>query len=130
MRSAFGDDVLLVEKYIEHGKLIEVQIIADQHGKVHHLNKRECTIQRRNQKLIEEAPSPSLHKDLRAEICSSAVRLMETIGYTSAGTVEFVFDPRQKRYYFLEVNTRLQVELLFVLEPAIIVEMPRVAEDN
>ncbi len=107
---SFGDTTLLVEKYIEHGRHIEVQIIADRHGNVLHLFERECTIQRRNQKLIEEAPSPSLTPDLRQEICLSAVRLMREIDYTSAGTVEFVFDPRAKKYYFLEVNTRLQVE--------------------
>ncbi len=107
---SFGSDKILVEKYIEHGRHIEVQIIADQHGNVLHLYERECTIQRRNQKLIEEAPSPSLSPELRREICSSAVRLMQEINYTSAGTVEFVFDPRARKYYFLEVNTRLQVE--------------------
>ena len=107
---SFGNDTLLVEKYIEHGRHIEVQIIADQHGNVLHLFERECTIQRRNQKLIEEAPSPSLSPALRREICTSAVNLMRAIDYTSAGTVEFVFDPRAKKYYFLEVNTRLQVE--------------------
>ncbi len=109
-RKSFGDDTLLVEKYIERGRHIEVQIIADHHGSVLHLYERECTIQRRNQKLIEEAPSPSLSRRQRDEICSAAVRLMREIRYTSAGTVEFVFDPRQKQYYFLEVNTRLQVE--------------------
>jgi acetyl/propionyl-CoA carboxylase alpha subunit len=109
-RKSFADDTLLVEKYIERGRHIEVQIIADQHGSVLHLYERECTIQRRNQKLIEEAPSPSLSRQLRSEICGAAVRLMREIHYTSAGTVEFVFDPRQQQYFFLEVNTRLQVE--------------------
>jgi len=107
---AFGDDKLLVEKCIDPAKHIEVQILADEQGEVVHLFERECTLQRRNQKVIEEAPSPSLDDDLRDEICSTAVRLMREIGYTSAGTVEFVFDPLAKRFYFLEVNTRLQVE--------------------
>ena len=107
---AFGREDLLVEKYIEYGRHIEVQIVADEHGSVLHLHERECTIQRRNQKIIEEAPSPSLTPGLRTEICDTAVRLMTRIGYRSAGTVEFVFDSAAKKFYFLEVNTRLQVE--------------------
>jgi acetyl-CoA carboxylase biotin carboxylase subunit/propionyl-CoA carboxylase alpha chain len=109
-RKSFGDDAVLVEKYIENGRHIEVQIVGDEHGNVIHLFERECTIQRRNQKIVEEAPSPSLTEDQRREICSTAVRLMREIGYTTAGTVEFIFDPAEKRFYFLEVNTRLQVE--------------------
>ncbi len=109
-KKAFGDDTLLVEKYIERGRHIEVQIVADSHGNVFHLFERECTLQRRNQKIIEEAPSPSIDDNLRHEICFTAIRLMREIGYTTAGTVEFIFDISTKRYYFLEVNTRLQVE--------------------
>jgi acetyl-CoA carboxylase biotin carboxylase subunit/propionyl-CoA carboxylase alpha chain len=109
-KKSFGDDTLLVEKYIERGRHIEVQIVADQHGNVVHLFERECTIQRRNQKIIEEAPSPTLDEDLRQELCFTAVRLMREIGYTTAGTVEFIFDSATRRFYFLEVNTRLQVE--------------------
>ena len=109
-RKSFGDDKMLVEKYIERGRHIEVQIVADEHGSVVHLFERECTLQRRNQKIIEEAPSPSLDNDLRQEICFTAVRLMREIGYTTAGTVEFIFDAPSKKFYFLEVNTRLQVE--------------------
>lgn len=107
---SFGDDKLLVEKYVERGRHIEVQIVADQHGNVVHLFERECTLQRRNQKIIEEAPSPSLNDDIRKEICFTATRLMREIGYTSAGTVEFIFDSAKNRFFFLEVNTRLQVE--------------------
>jgi acetyl-CoA carboxylase biotin carboxylase subunit/propionyl-CoA carboxylase alpha chain len=107
---AFGDDQVLVEKYIEHGRHIEVQIVADEHGNVVHLFERECTIQRRNQKVIEEAPSPTLDESLREEICTTAIRLMTDIGYRSAGTVEFIFDSDTRKFYFLEVNTRLQVE--------------------
>ncbi len=107
---AFGDDRVLVEKYIERGRHIEVQVVADEYGNVVHLYERECTIQRRNQKIIEEAPSPSIDDDLRKEMCFTAIRLMREIGYTSAGTVEFLFDSSTKKYYFLEVNTRLQVE--------------------
>lgn len=107
---SFGDDRVLVEKYIERGRHIEVQVVGDEDGNIVHLYERECTIQRRNQKIIEEAPSPSIDDDLRREICFTATRLMREIGYTSAGTVEFIFDSNTKRYYFLEVNTRLQVE--------------------
>lgn len=109
-KKSFGDETILVEKYIERGRHIEVQIVADEHGNVIHLYERECTIQRRNQKIIEEAPSPSLDDGLRQEICFTATRLMREIGYTSAGTVEYIFDSATKKFYFLEVNTRLQVE--------------------
>lgn len=109
-KKSFGDDKVLVEKYIERGRHIEVQIVADQQGNVFHLYERECTLQRRNQKIIEEAPSPSLTEELRQEICAKAVRLMREINYTTAGTVEFLFDSATQNYYFLEVNTRLQVE--------------------
>jgi acetyl/propionyl-CoA carboxylase alpha subunit len=107
---SFGDERVLVEKYIERGRHIEVQVVADEYGNVVHLFERECTIQRRNQKIIEEAPSPTLSPDLRHEICFTAKRLMREMGYTSAGTVEFLFDSPAKKFYFLEVNTRLQVE--------------------
>ncbi len=107
---AFGDDRVMVEKYIERGRHIEVQVVGDEDGNIVHLYERECTIQRRNQKIIEEAPSPSIDDDLRREICFTATRLMREIGYTSAGTVEFIFDSSTRKYYFLEVNTRLQVE--------------------
>ncbi|MCD6262029.1 MAG: ATP-grasp domain-containing protein [Deltaproteobacteria bacterium] len=109
-KKSFGDDTLLVEKYIERGRHIEVQIISDNYGNVFHLFERECTLQRRNQKIIEEAPSPSIDENIRHEICYTAVRLMREIGYTTAGTVEFIFDISTKCFYFLEVNTRLQVE--------------------
>ena len=107
-KKAFGDSAILVEKYIERGRHIEVQVVADEHGNVVHLYERECTIQRRNQKIIEEAPS--LDDGLRQEMCYTAIRLMREIGYTSAGTVEFIFDSSTRKFYFLEVNTRLQVE--------------------
>ncbi|OGW39541.1 MAG: carbamoyl-phosphate synthase subunit L [Nitrospirae bacterium RBG_13_39_12] len=107
---SFGDERVLAEKYIERGRHIEVQVVADFYGNLVHLYERECTIQRRNQKIIEEAPSPTLTHDLRNEICFTAKRLMREIGYTSAGTVEFLFDSPTKKFYFLEVNTRLQVE--------------------
>lgn len=109
-KKSFGDDTVLVEQYIERGRHIEVQIVADKFGNVIHLCERECTIQRRNQKIIEEAPSPTLTPQLRQDICQKAVNLMKAIGYTTAGTVEFLFDSATQKYYFLEVNTRLQVE--------------------
>lgn len=107
---SFGNGSLLAERYIERGRHIEVQIVADESGNVVHLFERECTLQRRNQKIIEEAPAPTLNDTLRQEICFTATRLMRELGYTSAGTVEFILDTRTKKYYFLEVNTRLQVE--------------------
>ncbi len=107
---SFGDDRILAEKYIERGRHIEVQIMADAFGTVRHLFERECTIQRRNQKIIEEAPSPTLDEDIRQELYLHAVRFMREIGYQSAGTVEFLYDSTAKKFYFLEVNTRLQVE--------------------
>ena len=107
---AFGSGLLILEKFIEKARHIEVQILADQEGNIVHLNERECTIQRRNQKVLEETPSPSLDEDLRQEICTQAVTLMKAIGYQSVGTVEFIFDSNDRKYYFLEVNTRLQVE--------------------
>ena len=109
-KKAFGDDTLLVEKYIERGRHIEVQVVGDEYGNIVHLYERECTIQRRNQKIIEEAPSPSLTESLRQEMCFTALRLMREIGYTSAGTVEFIYDSNTRKFYFLEANTRLQVE--------------------
>lgn len=107
---SFGDSELMVEKYIERGRHIEVQVISDRYGNFAHLFERECTLQRRNQKIIEEAPSPTLDYHSRQEICSSAIRLMREVGYVSAGTVEFLYDCPTRKFYFLEVNTRLQVE--------------------
>jgi len=107
---AFGDDKLIAEKYIEYGKHIEVQIVGDFYGNIIHLFERECTLQRRNQKIIEETPSPTLEDSLRQEMCRDAINLMREVGYTSAGTVEYLFDSASGKFYFLEVNTRLQVE--------------------
>jgi acetyl-CoA/propionyl-CoA carboxylase biotin carboxyl carrier protein len=109
--AAFGDDRLLVERLIDVPRHIEVQILADQHGHVIHLGERECTLQRRHQKVIEEAPSALLDEALRREICDSAVRLARSVGYVNAGTVEYVVPSAQPSdYAFLEMNTRLQVE--------------------
>jgi acetyl-CoA carboxylase biotin carboxylase subunit/propionyl-CoA carboxylase alpha chain len=106
----FGDEAVMVEKYIERARHIEVQVVADGHGHCVHLYERECTIQYGNQKIIEEAPSPTLDQDLRREMCSTALSLMREIGYESAGTVEFLVDSSTKKYYFLKVNPGLQAE--------------------
>ena len=108
-QNAFGDDTLFIEKYVEAPRHVEFQIFGDTHGRVIHLFERECSIQRRHQKIIEETPSPALDDQLRAEMSEAAVRAGEAIGYVGAGTVEFLLTP-DKKFYFLEVNTRLQVE--------------------
>ncbi len=108
-KSAFGDDTLLVEKYVEAPRHVEIQILGDTHGHVVHLNERECSIQRRHQKVVEESPSPALGPELRSRMGEAAVRAAAAIGYTNAGTVEFILAP-DGSFYFLEVNTRLQVE--------------------
>lgn len=105
---AFGDGRLYLEKWIESMRHIEVQILGDMHGNMVHLWERDCTIQRRRQKLIEEAPSPALSEKLRNEMCEAAVRLCRKVGYHGAGTVEFILDGED--YYFMEVNARIQVE--------------------
>jgi propionyl-CoA carboxylase alpha chain len=108
-RSSFGDDRIFVEKFIEEPRHIEIQVIADSHGNVVHLNERECSLQRRHQKVIEEAPSPYLDDATRKEMGEQAVALARAVDYQSAGTVEFIADT-ERNYYFLEMNTRLQVE--------------------
>jgi acetyl-CoA carboxylase biotin carboxylase subunit len=108
-QSAFGSGDVYLEKYIPVARHIEFQILADHHGNIVHLGERECSIQRRHQKLIEESPSPYLTPELREEVGRLAVRAAQTVNYTNAGTMEFVFDS-QGRYYFIEMNTRIQVE--------------------
>ncbi len=108
-RSSFGDDRILVEKFIEEPRHIEIQVMADSHGNVVYLNERECSLQRRHQKVIEEAPSPFLDEATRKQMGEQAVTLARAVDYQSAGTVEFIVDP-QRNFYFLEMNTRLQVE--------------------
>ncbi|WP_395658189.1 acetyl/propionyl/methylcrotonyl-CoA carboxylase subunit alpha [Nocardioides sp.] len=109
-RSAFGDDTLLVEKYVERGRHIEVQVIGDAHGHVVHLGERDCSTQRRHQKVLEEAPAPTITPEVRELVTSSAVALAKHVGYRNAGTVEFLLDDATGEAYFLEMNTRLQVE--------------------
>jgi acetyl-CoA/propionyl-CoA carboxylase biotin carboxyl carrier protein len=107
---AFGDDTLLIEKYVESGRHIEVQVLADGHGNVVHLFERDCSTQRRHQKVLEEAPAPTLTHAQRELITGSAVALANQVGYENAGTVEFLLDNATGEAYFLEMNTRLQVE--------------------
>ena len=108
--AAFGDDTLLVEKYVEHGRHIEVQVLADHHGNVVHLHERDCSTQRRHQKVLEEAPAPTISEAVRRLVTGSAVALAREVGYVNAGTVEFLLDTETDEAYFLEMNTRLQVE--------------------
>lgn len=108
-RSSFGDDRVFIEKFVEDPRHIEIQVLADQHGNVVYLGERECSIQRRHQKVIEEAPSPFLDEDTRRAMGEQAVALSKAVDYCSAGTVEFIVD-KDKNFYFLEMNTRLQVE--------------------
>ncbi len=107
--SAFGNSAIYIERYMEKPRHIELQILADQHGNVIHLGERECTIQRRHQKLVEESPSPIVSEELRQELGEKVVQAMKAIDYQNAGTVEFLFD-QDGSYYFLEMNTRVQVE--------------------
>lgn len=108
-KAAFADDKVYIEKLIVHPKHIEFQILADHHGNVVHLGERDCSVQRRNQKLIEESPSAVMTKELRAAMGNAAVQAAKATGYINAGTIEFLLD-KDNRYYFMEMNTRIQVE--------------------
>src|SRR5206468_2108696 len=107
--NAFKNAAVYIEKYIELGRHVEVQILADNHGNAVHLWERDCSLQRRHQKLVEESPSPALRQDVREKLCEAAVRLIKAAGYANAGTVEFLVDKKQN-FYILEVNARIQVE--------------------
>ncbi len=109
-QSSFGDDRVIVEQYLERPRHLEIQVIADAHGNVGHLGERECSLQRRHQKVVEEAPSPVVGPELRAEMGAAAVALAQACGYVGAGTVEFVAPADGSAFFFLEMNTRLQVE--------------------
>lgn len=106
----FGNTELFLEKFVESARHIEVQIFGDQHGTVRHFGERDCSVQRRNQKVIEETPAPGLSDEVRKELHNTAVNLAKKVDYESAGTVEFIYDRKTNEFYFLEVNTRLQVE--------------------
>jgi len=109
-KAAFGDGTLFIEKYITNPRHIEVQVLGDQHKNIIHLGERDCTIQRRYQKIIEESPSPVINDKTRQELCDAAVRLSEYVGYNSVGTIEFLYDRDTNKFYFMEMNTRIQVE--------------------
>src|SRR6202023_957515 len=108
-KSSFGDDRVFIEKFIVDPHHIEIQVLGGKHGNVIHLGERECSIQRRNQKAVEEAPSPAIDAKTREAVGAEAVARAEAVGYDSAGTVEFIVD-KERNFYFLEMNTRLQVE--------------------
>ena len=108
--SAFGNGDCFMEKYIESARHVEVQIIGDKHGNVAHLGERDCSIQRRHQKLVEESPCPTLTDEQRKELGDIAVRAAKAVNYNSAGTIEFLYDEKEEKFYFMEMNTRIQVE--------------------
>lgn len=108
--AAFGNPGIYLEKYIEDFRHCEIQIMADNHGNVIHLGERDCTVQRRMQKLLEETPSPAIDEQTRAEMGEAAVKAAKAVNYSGAGTVEFIYDYNNKKFYFMEMNTRIQVE--------------------
>ncbi|MFP5328355.1 MAG: biotin carboxylase N-terminal domain-containing protein, partial [Acidimicrobiia bacterium] len=108
--SGFGDDRVFLERFVPRSRHVEIQILGDRHGNVIHLGERECSIQRRHQKIVEESPSPVVDPTMRAAMGEAAVSLARDLGYESAGTVEFLVDDETREFFFLEVNTRLQVE--------------------
>ena len=108
-KAAFGDDTMYMEKVIENARHIEIQVLGDNFGNVIHLGERDCSLQRRNQKVLEEAPSPALSDEVRKAMGDAAVRAAQTVGYKSAGTIEFLYD-KSGKFYFMEMNTRIQVE--------------------
>ena len=109
-KSGFGDERVFIERYVEKSRHIEIQILGDSHGNIVHLGERECSIQRRHQKIIEESPSPRVSEEIRLAMGNAAIMLAKKIKYQSAGTVEFLMDDKTGEFWFLEVNTRLQVE--------------------
>lgn len=108
--AAFGNPGVYIEKYIEDFRHVEIQVLADEHGNVIHLGERDCTIQRRLQKLVEETPSPALTPEIREQMGEAAVKAAQAVNYSGAGTIEFIYDHRKQTFYFMEMNTRIQVE--------------------
>jgi pyruvate carboxylase len=108
--SAFGNDEVYLEKLVRRARHVEVQILGDSHGNIVHLFERDCSVQRRNQKVVERAPAPYLDETQRRELCAAALRLARRVHYTHAGTVEFLMDTDTGQFYFIEVNPRIQVE--------------------
>ena len=108
--TAFGNPGVYIEKYIEDFRHVEIQVLADNYGNMIHLGERDCSIQRRLQKLLEETPSPALDGEIREEMGDAAVKAAKAVDYTGAGTVEFIYDYQQRKFYFMEMNTRIQVE--------------------
>ncbi|MBL3646561.1 MULTISPECIES: acetyl-CoA carboxylase biotin carboxylase subunit [Bacillus] len=108
--TAFGNPGVYIEKYIEDFRHVEIQVLADNYGNTIHLGERDCSIQRRLQKLLEETPSPALDSEIREQMGDAAVKAAKAVGYSGAGTVEFIYDYNEQRYYFMEMNTRIQVE--------------------
>src|SRR5262249_61170042 len=109
-RAALGNDTVYMERYIGNARHIEVQVLGDRSGNVIHLGERDCSLQRRHQKIIEEAPAYAVSTNVRDQICQAAATLARSIGYQNAGTVEFIFDNDSNEFFFLEMNTRIQVE--------------------
>ncbi|MBM6617338.1 acetyl-CoA carboxylase biotin carboxylase subunit [Bacillus suaedaesalsae] len=108
--AAFGNPGVYIEKYIEDFRHVEIQVLADEHGNVIHLGERDCTIQRRLQKLVEETPSPALTSEIREQMGEAAVKAAQAVNYSGAGTIEFIYDHHKQTFYFMEMNTRIQVE--------------------
>jgi len=109
-RSAFGNGEMYLERFFSRVRHVEIQVMADSHGNAIHFWERDCSVQRRHQKLVEEAPSPALDPQIRAAMAEAALSLVRSTGYTNAGTVEFIFDMQSRQFYFIEMNTRIQVE--------------------
>ena len=131
-KNYFADETVYVEKYLRSPRHIEVQIIGDNHGNIVHLFERECSLQRRHQKIIEEAPSPTLNDELREKLTNDALKIAKAIKYNNAGTIEFIFD-NKLNYYFLEMNTRIQVEhpvTEMITGIDIVAEQIRIAENK
>src|SRR5208283_810997 len=109
-KPTFGDASVFLEKYLPRARHIEVQIIGDEHGNLLHLHERDCSVQRRHQKVVEVAPACNLPEKIRGELCAAAVRIARQAKYRNAGTVEFLYDVDSDNWYFIEVNPRIQVE--------------------